>query len=120
MNWDERFKNFSKDELKCQHCGAHGINLEFLDDIQLLREQYGKPMVVTSAYRCPEHPIEAKKARPGEHSEGLAIDFAVPTEDFLMISWLWYSLGYQRVGWNPGSFIHLGGSKVRPQTVWTY
>jgi DNA-binding NarL/FixJ family response regulator len=34
-------------------------------------------MKITSGYRCPKHPIEAKKAAPGAHSTGLACDIGV-------------------------------------------
>lgn len=32
-----------------------------------------RPMRVTSGYRHPTHPIEAKKAKPGEHASGLCV-----------------------------------------------
>lgn len=115
-----RWPNFSEDELKCSHCGKLEMDVEFMDHIQELRTWYGKPMIVTSAYRCPDHPIEKAKETPGEHAQGLAIDIHVPTPDFLKLSSKWHSMGYERVGWNPGSFIHFGGSKELPQTIWVY
>lgn len=118
--WVLRYPNFRRDRLRCQETGEEGINLEFLDAVQLVRTQYGKPMWVTSGYRSPRHSIEKRKSQPGEHAQGLAIDVWVPTEDFLELSTLWFNLGYRRVGWNPGKFLHLGGSKTLPQTVWTY
>jgi hypothetical protein len=39
------------------------------------------PMKVTSGYRCPQHPIEAKKARPGAHASGQAVDIGVQGSD---------------------------------------
>ena len=41
-----------------------------------LREVYGYPIKLTSTYRSPEHPIEARKAKPGEHAHGAAVDIA--------------------------------------------
>ena len=41
--------------------------LKMLDN---LREVYGSPIKITSSYRSPDHPIEAKKKAPGEHAYG--------------------------------------------------
>jgi zinc D-Ala-D-Ala carboxypeptidase len=50
--------------------------------LQKLRETYGSPMKVTSGYRCPQHPIEAKKARPGAHASWFRlVDIGVQGED---------------------------------------
>lgn len=115
-----RWPNFNMDKLRCQHCGKAGIDPDFMDQVQLVRTKYGKPMVERSGYRCPHHPIEQAKKKPGEHADGLAIDVFIPAEDFVLVTALWHELGYARVGWNPGSFIHLGGSKTRPQRAWIY
>ena len=39
-----------------------------------LREVYGYPIKLTSTYRSPEHPIEARKTKPGEHAHGAAVE----------------------------------------------
>jgi len=73
-------KYFTEDELKCSHCGGSGMNESFMNKIEALREQLGFPFPVNSAYRCPEHPIEAHKSSPGAHSTGHAIDIGVRGE----------------------------------------
>jgi hypothetical protein len=62
MNWSD-YSNFSAQEFNCSHCNANEMKPEFMAKLQKLRETYGSPMRVTSGYRCPQHPIEAKKAR---------------------------------------------------------
>ena len=54
-------------------------NFEMMDEKLLsmldeMREIYGYPIKITSSYRSPEHPIEAAKKQPGEHSYGAAVD----------------------------------------------
>jgi zinc D-Ala-D-Ala carboxypeptidase len=120
MSIFDRWPNFTEKELTCQETGDCRIDVNFMDTIQAIRDEYGKPMNVTSGYRSPEHSIEARKEKPGEHADGLAVDVYIPTEDFLYVTYLAYKHGLRRIGWNPGSFIHLGGSKERPQTVWIY
>mgnify|MGYP003115785049 CR=1 FL=1 len=60
INWD-RFPNFSEKEFTCQHCGEHGIDERIVDVVQRIREEADFPFIITSGYRCTEHPIEKKK-----------------------------------------------------------
>ena len=49
-----------------------------------LRAKTG-PLKVNSAYRCPQHPAEARKSKPGFHARGLAADLvpmAMPLRAF--------------------------------------
>lgn len=39
-----------------------------------IRGSLGKPVIVNSWYRCPDHPIEAKKRIPGVHTHAIAAD----------------------------------------------
>mgnify|MGYP003128401199 CR=1 FL=1 len=80
-----QFENFSAGEFTCQHCGSEGIELDFVQKIQNLRSIYGRGMTISSGYRCPEHPIEARKAEPGAHASGRAVDIAVAGADALLV-----------------------------------
>jgi len=50
MDWN--YPNFTRAEMACQHCGAEGIQPALMDKLQELRTAYGKPMRITSGYRC--------------------------------------------------------------------
>ena len=76
IDWG-KYPNFKADEFKCSHCKADGIQEELVAKVQQLRTKYGKPMRITSGYRCPQHPAEISKAVPGAHSMGLAADVGV-------------------------------------------
>jgi len=121
-------KYFTEQELECQHCGERAIDPDFMDIIEDLREELGFPFVVTSGYRCPEHPIEAKKAKPGSHSTGMAIDINVTGENAFKLTQLAMASGIKRIGWNQKGehskrFVHLdtadSGDFPSP-TIWTY
>jgi uncharacterized protein YcbK (DUF882 family) len=117
-------RDFTDDELRCQ-CGCGKLNPDprfsvFMDRVQVLREQYGKPLTVTSAYRCPKHPIEAKKAVAGQHTIA-AIDLGVSRSDAHEILRLAFLLGFTGIGVNQKGnhrFIHLDDREV--PTVWSY
>jgi len=118
---------FSKEELACRHCGEYHFDEEFLSLINEIREAYGRPMVVSSGYRCKDHPIEAAKEKPGTHNSGLAIDVRVAGKDALDLVAAAVNKGIKRVGVSQKSstpwgerFIHLDGDNSRPSSVWSY
>ena len=103
------------------------VNLEDLDPkmkefILLLEGTLGRELVCTSGYRSPDHPIEAAKKSPGEHAEGLAIDVvAIGGSPVFEIVEAAIDLGCKRIGISRKSnFIHLGLSKERVTSIWTY
>jgi uncharacterized protein YcbK (DUF882 family) len=123
MDW-KKYPNFTAAEFACSHCGANEVKESLLEKLQVLRTKYGKPMKITSGYRCPKHPIEAKKTEPGAHASGLACDVGVTGADAHEILKLALELGFTGIGVQQkgtGRFIHLDlmTSPNRP-TVWSY
>jgi hypothetical protein len=110
--------HFTKDELQCK-CGCTLAQFQpgFLDELELLRTVFGRPMRITSACRCSDHnarvspqaPIRSlhignRETRPG-HKGTLAVDVAVFGEDkgdLFAVAW---RRGWS-VGWNK-NFLHL-------------
>jgi len=123
IDWS-KYPNFKADEFKCSHCGENEIKEDLLLKIQSLRSRYGKPMRITSGYRCPRHPIEAAKAAPGPHSSGLACDVGVEGADAHKLLGLAMDAGFKGIGVQQkgmGRFLHLDliDGPNRP-TVWSY
>ena len=121
------FKYFTDDELKCQHCGSEGIDGYFMAKIDNLREELGFAFPVTSGYRCPEHPIEARKKAPGAHTTGKAIDIGVSGNEAYILIEAAIRDNFTGIGINQkgdGRFIHLdiiphSSSSPRPW-IWSY
>lgn len=97
------------------------VLLAMLDD---LREEYGYPIKLTSTYRSPDHPIEAKKPKPGEHAYGAAVDIAcVGGEATFKLVKAAIEIGFTRIGISrKNNFVHVGiGYPGAPETtIWTY
>ena len=95
--------------------------LAMLDD---LREAYGYPIKLTSTYRSPDHPIEAKKKSPGEHAYGAAVDIAcVGGEATFKLVKAAIEVGFTRIGVSrKNNFVHvgIGYPDAPPITLWTY
>lgn len=123
MDWS-KYPNFKADEFSCKHCGANKMQPQFMDKLQELRNLYGKPMKITSGYRCHKHPIEAAKRSSGAHSTGLAADIGVDGLEAHKVLSLAMQLGFTGIGVQQkgsGRFIHvdLVKSTLRPN-VWSY
>lgn len=126
MSWESPY--FSMDEMRCQcGCGQDGMDAAFIEKLTSLRADWGQPMVITSAFRCKDHPIEAKKAKPGSHNHGRAVDVALSGGDAYNFLCAALGHGFTGIGVNQkgGSrFIHLDDLTsqegwARP-TVWSY
>ena len=112
-------KYFTENELKCKETGECDMNPMFLEMLDMLREELGRPVYLTSAYRSPKHSIEAKKKEPGTHAQGIAADISCTNgADRYRILDAAYKLGFTGVGVHP-SFIHLDIRKTTP-VVWNY
>jgi len=100
------------------------MNLELLEKLDQLREAYGYPIKLTSTYRSPDHPIEAKKAKPGEHAYGAAVDIAcVGGEATFKLVKAAIKVGFTRIGISrKNNFVHvgIGYEGAPPITIWTY
>lgn len=126
INWPRhRWPHFSHAELACRHTGRCFLDPDFMDSLQALRISFDRPMVVSSGYRAPEHPIEAAKVRPGTHAQGVAVDIKVHGQDALDLVALAYTSGFKRIGLNQRGhallrFVHLDRAPDRPAALWTY
>jgi zinc D-Ala-D-Ala carboxypeptidase len=123
MDWS-KVPNFKAAEFNCSHCGKNEMKPDFMAKLQALRTTYGKPMRITSGYRCPQHPIEAKKAAPGAHASGCACDIGVEGVDAHALLTLALGAGFTGIGVQQkgtGRFIHLDTmtTGARP-TIWSY
>ena len=67
-------------KLKCTcghpECDERSVSQETLNKVQLIRDDLGQPMTITSGGRCPNHPNEVHKTLPGDHQLMVAVDVA--------------------------------------------
>jgi len=124
VNWD-KYPNFKAAEFACQHCNAQGIKEELVAKIQQLRTAYGKPLRITSGYRCPKHPVEARKTAPGAHALGLAADIGVEGAEAYKVLKIALELGFTGIGVQQkgsGRFLHLDirDGQLPTPSIWSY
>lgn len=121
------YPNFTEEEFRCKHTGKCPMHPDFLARLQRLRAAYGKPLTITSGYRDPTHPIEAKKPVPGAHATGRAADIGVTGGEALEIVRLALEFGFTGLGVQQkggGRFIHVddvpGGPGMPRPSIWSY
>ena len=73
MSW----KYFEYDDFKCKcGCGTNHMRYTFIDLLDEIRTAIGRPMIITSGYRCEEY--DHKFGGKGNHTTGLAADIHTP------------------------------------------
>jgi len=126
---NDRWPNFCYGEMACHETGACKMDPQTMDRLQLLRAQYGHPLVITSGYRSPEHSIEAAKPTPGTHAMGRAIDIQCAGVDAYHILTEALVVGFTGIGvrqaGDEGRFLHLDDLGPEEHTVprpalWSY
>ena len=116
---------FSKQELQCKHTGICKMSRLFLDRLEALREEYGKPIRISSGFRDFTHPVEAKKAsKSGYHTQGRACDLLVGYDGYRLLE-LAIKHGFTGLGCNfrgsvESRYLHVDDRDDDPPAVWSY
>lgn len=81
----DNFNPTTDPKLKCTcghpECDKRSVDQETLDQVQKIREDYGKPMMIASGGRCCHHRDEYKKKKPGDHYKRKAVDVRCDSEE---------------------------------------
>ena len=124
-----RWPNFSRGEFVCRcGCGRADMDEGFMDALQHLRVRYGKPMIISSGFRCPAHNARVSPATglTGPHTTGRAVDVRVTgleAYDMLVLAapWGFDGIGIKQHGPMEGRFLHFDTIKKGPRPrVWSY
>jgi zinc D-Ala-D-Ala carboxypeptidase len=112
-----RWKNFSPAEIACRGTGQLKLRPAALDKLQALRDRLGKPLIIRSAYRSPEHNASLKDASPrSKHMDGTAFDIAMANHDPVSFEAAAREVGFLGFGYYPRSgFMHID---LGPARTW--
>lgn len=103
---------FSENEFRCPCCGAlpsNGMEPFLLSLLDVLRHRIGKPLIVSSGYRCRVHNLEVGGVVDSQHTKGTAADILVPVGVSLdYVADLARSFGADGVGrYYDSGFVHI-------------
>lgn len=107
-------KNFKSTEFDCNGtncCKETVIDVDLVNFLQKIRDHFGKPVNISSAYRCETHNARTQNAsKQSKHMYGMAADITVsgiaPTE----VAKYAESIGILGIGLYPpadGNFVHI-------------
>ena len=123
-------EHFADHELVSPDTGQHSMDADFMAQIEELRTEYGKAMILTSAYRTPEHNAQVSSTGAnGPHTTGRAVDVLVSGADAFDLIELAIEIGFTGIGIKQSGphnkrFVHIDNlteadGYPRPR-VWTY
>jgi hypothetical protein len=111
-----RWKNFSPAEIACRGTGQLKLHAQALDKLQALRDRLGKPLIVRSGYRSPQHNRNVGGAPRSKHMDGTAFDIAMSNHDPVAFEAAAREVGFLGFGFYPRSgFIHVD---LGPARTW--
>ena len=97
------------------------MSKEMLSKLDMIREEYGKPIHINSGFRTPQHNQDVGGTEKSSHLKGLAadIDCRKSKDRFELID-IFLDLGVNRIG-IADTFIHIDVDPDKsPNVIWTY
>ena len=111
-----KWPSFSPREMACKGTGKLVIDTDAMDKLQGLRDLLGKPLIITSAYRSPEHNRAVGGAKKSKHMEGIAFDVRMDNHDPDLFAAAAREVGFKGFGFYPKSgFMHID---TGPERSW--
>ena len=120
---------FTEEELACHGTGECDMEPEFMEKLIAVREDYNKPMIITSGYRHLAHNSTIGGAKHSPHLYGRAVDVKVMGGDALRLIKMalkhgMTGIGVKQRGNHDGRFIHIDDmsqSDDHPRPwIWSY
>ena len=130
MSQHPYLQHFKLREFACPCCGQASMHPTFLMRLDMLRDELGFPLVITSGYRCPNRNVQASTTGlHGPHTTGRAADIAIHGGRAFQLIEQAITRGFRGVGVHQrgpsqGRFVHLDdlenlAQSPRPR-IWSY
>ena len=109
-------KNFNSYEFRCGLgspcvCSTILIDDKLVEYLQKIRDHFGKPITITSAYRCPSYNKSIGSSNGSYHTKGMACDFVVSGVTPREVAKYAESIGILGIGLyesaSDGHFVHI-------------
>jgi len=108
-------KNFNELEFACRHCRQVHVEPELVTKLQALRDALGRPITVTSGYRCPVHNRNVGGATQSRHMQGQAADLVVAGVSPAAVAQAADRVGLGGIGVYKSGFTHVD---IGPKRRW--
>jgi zinc D-Ala-D-Ala carboxypeptidase len=106
--------SFSPREIACKGTGSVLVDEVAMDALQKLRDMLGRPIILVSAYRSPEHNRRVGGAKNSFHMKGNAFDVNMANHNPFEFELAAKACGFRGFGYYPKSgFMHIDMGPVR-------
>nr|QJB21154.1 MAG: hypothetical protein [Microvirus sp.] len=108
-------KNFIVNEFAC-HDGTLTVKIDsdLVTYLQKIRDYFGKPIIITSAYRTVVYNRKINGATYSKHTTGQAADFYIKGVNLLLVAQYAEKLGILGIGYYPtDKFVHIDTRKYK-------
>lgn len=102
-------KNFNSNEFDCKCgglCNKTMVDEALVEILQKIRNHFGKPITINSAYRCKQHNKNVGGASSSYHTIGMAADIVVKDTDPKEVAKYAESIGVLGIGLYE-TFVHI-------------
>lgn len=102
-------KNFKSTEFDCKGkkcCSKTPLDIELVGYLQVLRNYFGKAIVINSGYRCQKHNKSVGGAKNSRHTQGMAADIVVKNVKPLKVAQFAEMIGIRGIGLYD-NFVHI-------------
>jgi len=101
--------HFRLTEFQCRCCECVKLHPELLAKLEVLRETWGSPLLLTSGFRCARHNKKVNGAEGSLHLLGQAADIVVFQADQGEFTDAAKEAGFdQAIAYGSRNFVHLG------------
>lgn len=90
-------EHFNMMEFQCRCCGRAMICPRLVALLEELRARRGRPLILTSGYRCERHNSEVGGSRSSLHMRGRAADISVPPAEQRVLALVAREIGFTEV-----------------------
>ncbi len=109
-------ENFNLREFECHCCGMVKVEPLLVERLQKLRDAIGRPLHITSGFRCPAHNDAVGGASLSQHLYGKAADISISNLPLtpVQLAQIAEAVGFDGIGIYP-NFVHIDirGRKAR-------
>lgn len=113
-------QNFRVNEFSCHGkgcCSTVKIDPKLAEYVQKIRDHFGKPVTISSGYRCPTHNRAVDGASKSRHVEGMAADIKVKDVAPAEVAKYAESIGVKGIGLyetdKDGYFVHIDTRTIK-------
>ena len=106
------WQHFTPKEMCCRGTGKLKLESRLLDCLDILRDRFGGPLRVLSAYRSPYHNARVGGAPMSRHLIGDAVDLSIVNQDKLLLKKLAKDVGFTGFGYYR-TFLHIDLGRKR-------